>query len=117
MLRLRLPANAPRWKRELAALLQHRLRLPEFVVAAMFSVSWTFWVGILCWGCLSRAAAALDLGPIFIISTVFLLILMNLGTRREGSLSAYSLFNTNVRQLPGQITAEHLDGQLRHGQM
>lgn len=117
LFRLRLPANAPRWKRRVADALLHRARLPEFVVAALFAIGWRFWAGLAAWAALSRVAAAYEVGPLFIISTIFLLIVLNLGTRKEGSLSAYSLFNPGQRRLPGQITAEALDGQLRHGQM
>lgn len=115
VLRLRLPANAPAWQHQLAAFLQGRL--PEFVVAALFSLGWKVWGGLVAWMALSRVAALHDLGPPFIIATVFVLVLTNLGTRSEGSLSAYSIFNANARRLPGQLTAETLDGQLRHGQM
>lgn len=117
MMRLRLPENAPPWKRRLATFLQHRLRLPEYVVAVLFSIGWRFWAGLALWAALSRVASVYELGPLYMIATVFLLILFNLGTRREGSLSAYSLFNPNMQQLPGQMTMEQLDGQLRRGQM
>lgn len=48
--------------------------------------------------------------------TIILLIYINLGTRRPGEASAYSVFNNFVR-LPGQLTAEVLDDQIRHGHM
>lgn len=66
---------------------------------------------------LCRVAAGYDLGPVYLVGTIFLLIAMNLGTKAEGELSAYSIFNPGLQRLPGQITAEDLDGQLRRGNM
>ena len=65
----------------------------------------------------ARLAADYELGPIYIISTIFALMLLNLGQRKEGDWSAYSLFNPGMRRLPGQMTAEDLDAAVRHGQM
>lgn len=46
---------------------------------------------------LSKVAAGYEAGPPFIVISVIVVILLNLGTRKEGQLSAYSLFN------PGKI--------------
>mgnify|MGYP001810908570 CR=1 FL=1 len=35
----------------------------------------------------------------------------------QGDWSAYSLFNPGMRRLPGQMTAEQLDAQVRRGNM
>lgn len=51
------------------------------------------------------------------VSSVFVLILLNLGRRREGEWSAYSIFNEGHRRLPGQLTAEHMDDQVRRGHL
>ena len=51
------------------------------------------------------------------MTSIFALILLNLGKREAGQFSAYSIFNPGVRRLPGQITAEDLDQQLRRGQL
>lgn len=48
---------------------------------------------------------------------MFVLILLNLGRRREGEWSAYSIFNEGHRRLPGQLTAEHMDDQVRRGHL
>lgn len=39
-------------------------------------------------------AARYSLGPPYVLLTLLLLILTNLGTRQQGELSAYSVFNT-----------------------
>lgn len=37
-----------------------------------------------------------------------------LGTRKEGEKSAYSVFNDNFETLPGQLTADRINRELRH---
>jgi len=54
-------------------------------------------------------AARLGVGPVYVLASVLALILCNLGTRRGGEASAYSLFNDGVRELPGQLQAEQID--------
>ncbi|PNH12785.1 hypothetical protein TSOC_000321 [Tetrabaena socialis] len=44
-------------------------------------------------------------------------IFTNLGTRRAGEASAYSIFNRGVQRLPGQLDAGEIDRQMRQGQM
>jgi hypothetical protein len=119
-LRVRLAANAPAWQRRLAASARARGAAAEGALALALAFGWRRAAGVGLWAAASSAAAARGLGPIFILATVFALILFNLnysGVRREGSLSAYSLFNPGLRRLPGEVTAEALDGQLRRGQM
>jgi hypothetical protein len=119
-LRVRLAANAPAWQRRLAAAAREKGGASEGALALALAFGWRRAVGVGLWAAASSAAAARGLGPIFILATVFALILFNLnysGVRREGSLSAYSLFNPGLRRLPGEVTAEALDGQLRRGQM
>ena len=62
LLRLRLHPGAPRWQRQLAAWLQHRARLPEWVVAALFSLGWRWWGGLLAWMLTARLSAHYELG-------------------------------------------------------
>ncbi|KAK9800331.1 hypothetical protein WJX73_004053 [Symbiochloris irregularis] len=64
----------------------------------------------------SEVLAYFELGPPFVLLTITCLIFFNLGTRTAGEASAYSVFN-NGRRLPGQLTADELDRQLRQGQM
>lgn len=58
-----------------------------------------------------------SLGPVFILTAIIATIFANLGTRGEGQLSAYSIFNPGVRRLPGQLDADEVDRQMRQGQM
>ncbi|KAK9906447.1 hypothetical protein WJX75_001982 [Coccomyxa subellipsoidea] len=61
-------------------------------------------------------ASKYQVGEIYVLLTLMTVIFCNLGTRREGEASAYSIFN-NFRELPGQLNANMLDDQLRRGQM
>lgn len=176
LLRLRLPPDAPQWQRAVLAFARRRLRLPEGLLALAVHAGLRFWLGLLAWMAGARAAAAWELGPIYIIGSIIAVMLLNLGTRREGEWSAYrcacwdrgravlarcgaasvrsatqsqgdmaaacaaqglwvwlgcaprscqiptspaarSLFNPGMRRLPGQMTAEQLDAQVRRGQM
>lgn len=65
----------------------------------------------------SKVASFYYIGGPYIVMTVLLLMFMNLGKRKEGTLSAYSWFNTAGRRLPGDLNADVLDHQLRRGQM
>jgi len=61
-----------------------------------------WWIGL-------RRASARDLAPIYVLFTGFALIVTNLGRRRPGEPSAYSVFNEGFRQLPGQFNADDVD--------
>ncbi|GFP94184.1 cytochrome b6 [Phtheirospermum japonicum] len=51
-----------------------------------------------------------------IIGTGFLIIFYNLGQRKPGDASAYSIFNEDFRELPGTLNADRLDRDIRLGQ-
>lgn len=69
-----------------------------------------------CQGGLDSVLLYGQVGEMYVLLTLVTLILCNLGTRREGEASAYSIFN-NFRELPGQLNANVLDDQIRRGQM
>nr|CAB3452935.1 unnamed protein product [Digitaria exilis] len=51
-----------------------------------------------------------------ILGTGFLIILLNLGRRQQGDVSAYSIFNEDFRELPGTLNADRIDRDIRAGQ-
>ncbi len=51
------------------------------------------------------------------LGTILVVIFTNLGTRKPGEASAYSVFNEGMRALPGQLNADAIDDQMRRGQM
>ena len=71
---------------------------------------------ILVWFLLGKVAHRYEFGPIYLVSSIIAFIFMNLGERREGEVSAYSIFN-NFQRLPGQLTNEQLERQMIRGQL
>jgi len=51
---------------------------------------------------------------LYTILTILSLILLNLGKRRDGEWSAYSVFNDGFVRLLGTTTGEMLDAEIRH---
>lgn len=115
---LRLPANAPAYKRKLAQFLRVRARLPGWVLVTLFAVRGRTWALLLAWlAALFLSARYPSIFPLYLLGTLFALIFFNLGHRKAGEPSAYSLFNTGQRELPGTFNAGVIDGQLRRGQL
>jgi hypothetical protein len=116
-LRFKLPETAPQWEKNLVFLLQNKLRVPvDILLMAIFSVSLKTWALIFLWFIMAPVAYRWDLGPIYVLTTAFSLIFFNLGQRRQGDASAYSIFNDGFRELPGTLNAERLDRDIRAGQ-
>jgi len=53
-----------------------------------------------------------EFGAVFFIFSLFILIMLSLGTRNQGEPSAYSVFNPNCERLLGQLTAEQFESEL-----
>lgn len=53
-------------------------------------------------------------GLLYFIISLLTFMMTNLGERKEGELSAYSVFNRNFERLPGTLDAEQFDAELRH---
>ncbi|KAJ8774455.1 hypothetical protein K2173_016901 [Erythroxylum novogranatense] len=115
-LKFRLPETTSRWKRRLYIFLHDKLKLPDIFLMALFSLSLKMWAVIILWFILAPFASRWDLGPLYIIGTGFCIIFLNLGRRRAGELSAYSIFNEDFRELPGTLNADRLDRDIRAGQ-
>ncbi|GFH14280.1 SAYSvFN domain-containing protein, partial [Haematococcus lacustris] len=70
---------------------------------------------LFCVGCL--VSSKLQLGPVFILLCIITAIVTNLGQKKEGEVSAYSICNPGVERLPGQLDADDVDQQIRRGQI
>ncbi|CAD5122953.1 DgyrCDS11346 [Dimorphilus gyrociliatus] len=57
----------------------------------------------------------LEFGFVFVVISIFFIIFINLGSRKRGEKSAYSVFNENCERLDGTFTAEQFERELRHG--
>lgn len=116
-MKFQLPESTNRWKWRLFCILHDKLKFPDVVLIAIFSLSLKAWAFIIMWFLLAPIAHRLDLGPLYILGTGFAIIFLNLGHRQAGELSAYSIFNEDFRELPGTLNAERLDRDLRTGQI
>ncbi|CAH2059283.1 unnamed protein product, partial [Thlaspi arvense] len=116
-LKFQLPPSASRWKRKLYYFLRNKLKLPDIILMGLFSVSLKMWAIITLWFILAPIAHRWELGPIFLLGTGFAIILLNLGKRQPGDVSAYSIFNEGFRELPGTYNAERIDRDIRAGQI
>lgn len=103
--------------RSLHRFLSEKLNVPKIVLYWLFSIRPINYMLFIIWMVLSPVAAHYDVGPLYILGTIFALIVTNLGVRRRGEASAYSWFNDDVRQLPGHLDAAQIDQQIRQGRM
>jgi len=92
------------------------MRLPDIILMVLFSLSMKAWIIIAMWFLFAPIAQKYGLGPLYILGTGFLIILLNLGRRQQGDVSAYSIFNEDFRELPGTLNADRIDRDIRAGQ-
>ncbi|TRY63081.1 hypothetical protein TCAL_11584 [Tigriopus californicus] len=71
-------------------------------------------VGFLLWIVLFYASIKAEIGAVYILTSGFALIWLNLGTRRSDQASAYSVFNPNCESIDGTLTAEQFEREIRH---
>ena len=112
-------ALAPRpshWQRKLASHLRHRAGLPDAALLVIFALSPTGYAVLVAWFLFGRLASSQGLGSLYLVLSVIAFIFTNLGKRREGEASAYTVFN-NFQALPGQLTGDQLDRQMVRGQL
>ena len=58
------------------------------------------------WFCLYRLFLRFNFGGIYFMLTIICLIFLNLGKRKPGELSAYSVFNPNHERILGTMTTD-----------
>ena len=122
--KLRLPANATALERKLLAILRHDYHVPEPLLMVLFGLSLQTWLMLLAWLAGAPIAHALQVGPIYVLGSLILVIFLNLGRRQQGEASAYSIYNNfqemiiviaagawwlyGFEQWPALATAAHL---------
>lgn len=89
-----------------------KMRIPKHLIAPVTHVRRRTWLYFAAWLLASRAFYEIDLGPIFLLMTLFALMLSNLSTRSSG-FSAYSIFNPGCRRLGGQLDESDVRRGLR----
>mmetsp|Transcript_7581 Transcript_7581/g.15407 ORF Transcript_7581/g.15407 Transcript_7581/m.15407 type:complete len:213 (+) Transcript_7581:131-769(+) len=105
------------WRGKFVSFLRNRCHCPDEFIGVLLSVKAWQWAVFVVWLILSRIAYVHELGPVYIIMTGFVIIFTNLGRRREGEMSAYSVFNDNFQELPGNFNADRVEQQIRQGHM
>jgi hypothetical protein len=56
-------------------------------------------------------------GSLWIIISLFISIFVNLGERKEGEISAYSVFNDGFTKIMGTISADQFENEILHRQV
>ena len=74
------------------------------------------WLWVAAWCVCSKAASRCELGPPFVLLSMLAVMLANLGKRKSGELSAYSVFNPGQRALPGAMDAAAIQQGIMHTQ-
>ncbi|XP_065854631.1 uncharacterized protein [Euphorbia lathyris] len=92
-LKFQLPQSTSGWKRRFYFFLHDKLKLHDFLLVALFSLSLKAWIVIIIWFILAPVAHRWDLGPLYILATGFSLIFFNLGPRQAGNARYYTIFN------------------------
>mmetsp|Transcript_26501 Transcript_26501/g.57820 ORF Transcript_26501/g.57820 Transcript_26501/m.57820 type:complete len:211 (+) Transcript_26501:102-734(+) len=112
-----LPPGAPRWEVALVENMRRRGKVPPWVMEWVVLIRPLRLLALMLFmaGCV--ITSRLGLGPVFVLASIIFAIFHNLGKRGEGEASAYSIFNPQVRRLPGQLDADQVDRQIRAGQM
>lgn len=93
-------ATLLRWTHAVFSWLRAR---PRLVVTGVISL--TGWI----------ATIAIGFGSVYACFWLMWLIFNNLGERKEGEMSAYSIFNAGGERITGTFTAEDIDAQYRYG--
>jgi len=76
-----------------------------------------FFVKFLVWACIQMIFVKIEFGAVFFIVSCILFMTSNLGKRKSGEASAYSVFNENCEALDGTFSGQQFDQQLRRGGM
>ncbi|GMS80553.1 hypothetical protein PENTCL1PPCAC_2728 [Pristionchus entomophagus] len=56
----------------------------------------------------------IEFGAVFFVFSCLTGICLGLGSKRQGEVSAYSVFNSNCERLLGSMTAEHFERDMLH---
>jgi hypothetical protein len=72
------------------------------------------WGLVLLWAAGWALMVYAEFGSLWILLSMFASIFLNLGKRKKGELSAYSVFNEGFKQLLGTLNAEQFDQEIRH---
>ncbi|KAJ1400848.1 hypothetical protein B484DRAFT_458098 [Ochromonadaceae sp. CCMP2298] len=80
-------------------------------------LSLTTWLYIGLWLAVLALFAYLEFASLWVLFSMICSIFLNLGTKKAGELSAYSVFNKGFKQLLGTMNADQFDNEIRHNPM
>lgn len=83
-------------------------------IQAVSALSSRAWMYFTLWVTTWMLFIYLDFGSLWIILSLMLSMFFNLGTRKAGELSAYSVFNKDFKKLLGTLDARDIDNEIRH---
>lgn len=109
-----IPADVTAWERRLGLYLRAH-GWPDLALEWLFVLRPRRLAQLALVLALAPVASAAGVGPLFLLGAILAVMLTNLGTRRPGEASAYSIFNPGVRRLPGQLDMDAVDQQIRRG--
>lgn len=78
------------------------------------TVSALTWTKVTVWATGWALMTYAGFGSLWILLSMIASIFMNLGTRKKGEMSAYSVFNKGFRELLGTLNADQFDNEIRH---
>jgi len=81
---------------------------------AVAVLSWKQWLGLGLWFVFWAVFIHAEFGSLWIIISMIASIFLNLGKKKKGEISAYSVFNDGFKQLLGTLTADQFDDEIRH---
>ena len=89
----------------------------KFLVWVCMQVTETFLPGlkILNFVSIQVIFVKIEFGAVFFLLSCILLMTSNLGKRKPGEASAYSVFNENCEAIDGTLTAQQFEREIRHG--
>lgn len=76
------------------------------------SIHLKYWAVLMLWVAGFVAFWRFEFATVYILFSLIGAIFMNLGTRKEGEFSAYSVFNDGFKQLMGTLNAEQFEQEL-----
>lgn len=74
-----------------------------------------FFIKLFIWFVLFFISFKVNFERLFIMASLLYVIFTNLGTRKPGEKSAYSVFNEGFEKLPGTFSSDGIDQMLRGG--
>eukprot|EP00898_Chlorokybus_atmophyticus_P000464 jgi/Chlat1/1418/Chrsp12S01980 len=99
------------------AFLRHRVHVPGKYIDLMLAIPARLLLALVLWCAGSVYASRWDFGPVYVLASIVAVIFYNLGHRKPGESSAYSVFNENFEELPGTLNANQMDQQVRQGRL